>query len=315
MINFIPIFVIVVALGVMLFSSILYLVRKPVLRSLARVEPHARVQLLTLLLAVPLLAGFVNFFLVAVPCLDSLRNGSESGCLSHHSVAFCMLQQSHASIVLWCIALVLLARPGAAGIGIASSLRQLADAVRALNPAPRGRDFSISGALSFVAGWPIARIFLGRELEAALAPSAFAAVVAHERAHLRRGDVHRKILAQLLASLHWNGTELLEAFDLAIEQACDADASRTVGDPLIVAQALIDASRICDAFPPPLAQAFSGRLDARIEALCDPTWTGRTGLLARPLAAAFAFLSVAIAFNYPIHEFIEHCVALLETAG
>lgn len=318
MINLIPIFVIVVAFGAMLFSSVLYLARKPIQRSLARIEPSVRARLITLLLAVPLLAGLVHFLLVAEPCLASFAGGAQNDCLSHHSdpeFALCMLQQTHASIALWCIALLLLARPALAAFGIVGSLRKLRHAVRALDPAPRGRDFSIAGAMSFVAGWPISRLFLGRDLEATLSESAFAAVVAHERAHLRRGDVHRKIFAQLFASLHWNGAELLEALDLAIEQACDAEAANAVGDPLIVAQALIDASRICDSFPPPLAQSFNGRLDARIEALCDPAWTVRAGVLTRPVAAALALLSVAIVFNYPIHEFIEHCVALLATAG
>ena len=99
---------------------------------------------------------------------------------------------------------------------------------------------------------------------------------------------------------------------MAIEQACDAVAAQTVGDPLIVAQALVDARRIAATPPPAWVAAFAaGALPARVDALCDPTWVTPGPALRWVLLAGIALGSAALVFNRAIHDVAEALLELL----
>ena len=100
---------------------------------------------------------------------------------------------------------------------------------------------------------------------------------------------------------------LLASLDLAIEQACDARASETVADPLIVAQALIDAARLQGHDGATCAPAS---LDARVEALC--AHAAPAGPRTLPVVVGLVTLAVvAPLFSHQIHraaEAVSHLV-------
>ena len=172
----------------------------------------------------------------------------------------------------------------------------------------------VPGAWSFVAGWPRSAVFLGEHLARGLAPGALSAVLAHEVAHQQRGDLVRRLIARLLVATHLpaTGTRTADALDVAIEQACDAVAAQTVGDPLIVAQALVDARRLAVTPPPAWVAAFAaGALPARVDALCDPTWVTAGPAPRWVLLAAIALATAAVTFDRSIHDLAESLLELL----
>jgi len=140
-----------------------------------------------------------------------------------------------------------------------------------------------SEPLAFVAGllWP--RVFVSEGVLAE--PERWAAVIAHERAHARRRDPLRRWLSALAAAFHWPPvsrrlrTVLAEAQELGADQA----AARALGDPLRVAEAIVDWSRTLrdSQASGELALTFgAGPIRRRVLALTTPQPTNR---LSRPL--------------------------------
>jgi beta-lactamase regulating signal transducer with metallopeptidase domain len=157
-------------------------------------------------------------------------------------------------------------------------------------------------------------VYLGSELRTRLARPALAAVLAHERAHLQRGDVATRVLARALVGFHlpWVGRAILNEYDLAIEQACDVEASRAVHDPLVVAQALLDATRLADTpREHGLAAAAGPALEARIHALCDPSWRSIQRSVPWIAAASIATLALGVVLDRRVHDIAESLVGLL----
>jgi Zn-dependent protease with chaperone function len=89
------------------------------------------------------------------------------------------------------------------------------------------------------------QIFLSDGLLRRLSPEQVAAVLAHERAHRRRRDGLRLAFATLWAPSRLGDPQgtLMHDLRLAMEHCCDLAAAREVGDPLRVAEAMIQAHR------------------------------------------------------------------------
>jgi Zn-dependent protease with chaperone function len=316
-----PLAVLVVALGALATSALLTAARRPVLARVATLEPAQRARWLLALLAAPLVVGLVVLAVALAPCAIAFVLHDLDDCRSHAGLVcrLCLAHATHATEAAWALAALCLL-PVATALGRAgSSARRLRRVTAQLRSVARPDGTSgvwwVPGVASFVAGWPRGVVCMGEDLAARLPPAALHAVGAHEAAHLRRRDVHRKILARALAATHLPGVarSLLDALDLAVEQACDAEAALAVRDPLIVADALITVARLeARLARAPVAAFTAGALDARIEALCAPHWRrpGHGALVAG--LAAVAAVGLAIAFDHRIHDAADAVLSILD---
>jgi len=156
-------------------------------------------------------------------------------------------------------------------------------------------------------------VLVSSSLVAALSPRLLDAVVAHERAHVRRRDPWRQVVALVLSAGHLPGVRrtLLEDLELACEQASDEEAARFVGDRLHVAQALLAVARLMGPGATPAgALAFgASSIEERVEALlAEPAHEGRLATEIAWLALASA---AALVFASPGHHLVEHLIELL----
>jgi Zn-dependent protease with chaperone function len=157
------------------------------------------------------------------------------------------------------------------------------------------------------------RIVVSEALRAALPPHLLDAVIAHERAHVRRRDVARRTGATLLGLLHLPSVRrlLLDDFVAATELAADATAATEVrGGSLCVADAILAVQRLAgDVRPAPLAVAFGETsVRARIEALLGPAAIERRR---HRVASAVAGAAIAVLAAPLLHHTIETVLSIL----
>jgi Zn-dependent protease with chaperone function len=134
-------------------------------------------------------------------------------------------------------------------------------------------------------------------------------VVAHEHAHVTRGDLRWARCDQTAAALLPRGVAaaLLEELTLARELACDAAAVKRVGDRVEVARALVEVARLGMRVPATGLSVTSGALEARVLHLLEPpTPTRRSWLVPAAL-----FTALMIAGAVPVHGAVEHLITLL----
>lgn len=309
--NLIPVSIVVVALVGVAAALGLAGIEPWLLRSLAAIEPRRRTQWLLGLLAAPLALGGTALLLALGHCAVPRILGLPDDCdgVGGAGCAFCIFREGQAGALAWGLALgcaaPLALSVARAGVGIARARR----ARRRMESVARRRAdgvLLVPGTGAFVVGWPNAAVFLGEDLSRALSPEGVVAVTAHEREHLRRGDVALRSVARVLSVLHLGPirARLLAALDVAMEQACDARASAEVSDPLIVAQALLDTAHL-HAASDGTAGCVGASLPARISALCEPSPRTAPIPFAGPLAVAGLVGLVAIAFDHEVHGVAE----------
>ncbi len=160
------------------------------------------------------------------------------------------------------------------------------------------------------------RTFVSTALLESLPTALVDAVIEHERAHARRGDVLMKFLASVLSLAHLPRARraLLADLDLAAEQACDEAAGARLGDRLRVAQALVALERLLHGTGARFGLAgvsFGGSsVVPRVEALlADPAARAPHNRARRwlVLAAVGALLLCA----EPLHHLTETLLGLL----
>jgi beta-lactamase regulating signal transducer with metallopeptidase domain len=121
-------------------------------------------------------------------------------------------------------------------------------------------------------------------------------VLAHEIAHVRRGDYLWQVIGTMNACFYWFhpiAWLLLKRMVLAAECACDDSAILTVGDNREYAKHLVDiASNLCEGrgrvLVSGLPMATAGQMHARIDAILDTE---------RPLAHRGSLLRAAAVFT------------------
>jgi beta-lactamase regulating signal transducer with metallopeptidase domain len=195
-------------------------------------------------------------------------------------------------------------------------------ALRALGGAPRLAEASapdavvldVDAPLSVAAGWWRPRVMLSRGLLEVLTPAQREAVLAHERAHARRRDALRALVAELASMGHLPciRRRLRAALRLATERACDEEAARRTGDRLDVAEALLAVER---------ASADSGELAASLPSFGGSDLAARVRRLVEPAPApppptrrllpATVAVVTAVILAEPLHHVTEHVLAAL----
>ncbi|MGL6290132.1 MAG: M56 family metallopeptidase, partial [Silanimonas sp.] len=128
-------------------------------------------------------------------------------------------------------------------------------------------------SLPAAVGWPRAIVVLPDDFDARFPEAQRALVVAHERRHVERGDLHAQVIAELIRALlwfhplaHWAAARFRHDQELA----CDADViARHPADTRVYAAALASAAGLR---LPPVATAwgFSHPLKERIAMLQHP---------------------------------------------
>jgi Zn-dependent protease with chaperone function len=215
-----------------------------------------------------------------------------------------------ALLVAW-LALVLAGLAGAvlaAGRSLGAARR-----MRALSaPDERGFRALRSGeAHAFVLGFLRPRVYVSHGLLGRADPRSLEAVLAHERAHVRRREPLRRLAASVALALHLPGVSgaVARALRAAEEASADAEAARALGDGVRVAEALVRFARLRLAAP--LAAGFEAdALEARVrEVLASPPRSERPGA-GWLLAAAGAALATALAAAPLLHLATERLLEL-----
>lgn len=127
-----------------------------------------------------------------------------------------------------------------------------------------------------VMGWLKPVVLVPASALLALSPEALEALLAHELAHIRRGDFLANVVQTLAESLlfyHPAVWWLSRCIRQEREHCCDDEAVRACGDPILYASALagLEELRTQPFLIPDLAPAASGgRLMSRIQRLLQP---------------------------------------------
>ena len=138
------------------------------------------------------------------------------------------------------------------------------------------------------------------------------ALVLHEQAHVRHGDLVKRVVleALMLFAAPLVGERIRTAWMRASERLCDAYAASVIGDPEVVARAMVSMCRIGATQPAP-GFAFTPTVDdlaARIQAVLagGPLGERAAIMLVRVgLLACIVLAIVGVAAAEPIHHAFE----------
>ena len=243
-------------------------------------------------------------------------------CLSHaahhHHLCLTHLPTGHGHALAWTVAVAAFA-PSVAVLAwwLRGALRELG-AVRALvassAPSSHGRDvreLDRAEPIALTVGWFAPTILVSRGLLRAASGPTRRAILAHERAHVRRRHTLHAFADRWFASLlpRRVGEHLIGILTLAREQRCDLDAAGTVGDRLTVARALTEVARLNLHAPRVGASIEGGDLAARVRALLEPTPVATASV--RMAAPSFAVATAAFIGAGPAFVWFEHAVSHL----
>ncbi len=163
----------------------------------------------------------------------------------------------------------------------------------------------------FVAGVRRPTLVVASSVVDALAPADLLVAVAHEAAHVRRGDTRWRLVVDLAGFLHAPGLGRRAArrWADAAESACDEAAAATVGSRLAVAEALVRFQRLVNGAVAQPGIPFGGDapIEARVKAVLDVHAAAFAPLRAWPwVALALLFFQAD-----GIHEVVEAVLGAL----
>ncbi len=305
---------------------------------LEQLAPERRAKVRALLLAAPVVAGFLGVGVALVPSLLHLVGLASDHCLasvSHAHAHLCFVHRPQGvstvlSGVVAALGLVLVARIAAVLINSARAHRafQVVIASSRVTQLP-------SGAMEFDSEFPVCltvgilrpRIFISSGAIAALGPECVNAALAHELGHLRRHETRMRLLVSIGSAFHLPvfTESLLRQWHQDSEFICDRYAAKLSGSAAVVADALVRFRR---AQRSPLAPALS--VGACLCAQGSQLRTRVTNLLALDVArlnepssegglayvTGFGLLTLGLLLQAPqLHHALETLVATLASAS
>lgn len=249
----------------------------PLRRALDAMAPAAHARVVLLLALLPALASAAIMTAALAPAFGWIADHCLPGGDPHAHPHIC------AHHVGGWPALPLLAIAAAFGARVAGSLCALARTLLVHAAARRGLDeatrtqhgrtrvLPLQAPQAFVLGVLRPTLYVTRGLLSAAHVQHLDAVLAHERAHLRRADPLRMLIANAALAFHLPGiaAALRARLLRAQEMAADVEAAAAVGSRTRVAQALVELARAQHALPG-LALAFGAcNVEARVRRLLD----------------------------------------------
>lgn len=260
-------------------------------RRLARLEPSAQSRTA---LAAAVAPAFLGTVFVGAASYDRVLSGPADFCLHLHDSA-------PPSLILLLSVAILAGRVLTYGMQtIVATLR----AVRLRLVLSGASSKAFNGCLvlpveepqAYVLGILNPRVYISQGLLKQTNEYDLAPVLAHERAHAARRDPLRRLIASAGLVLHLPGIAHLlnRLLTRTQEMAADADAARTVGDRVRVAEALVRFARLQRPGRATAVEFGSGDLEARVRELLDPHQ--RRGLSAVALVSCSAALCLLALF-------------------
>jgi Zn-dependent protease with chaperone function len=293
------------------------------LERLETVAPRPRFALLSALALAPVVLGLAALTVAFAPSMLDVLGLVQDHCAHHggHAFHLCFLhgRPPQLSALLLGAGAVLVVWLTASWSGELSRVQQLRRWARRLTQLARfdadinGWRFESERPLAVTVGFFRPKIYVSERMRELLSASQFEAVLAHEQAHARWLDALVKFVVRLCAQLHFPPVRerLLEAIDLASEQACDEAAAEAVGDRLTVAEAILAVERDfgSDQMPATALGFGAGALEARVRGILDADWT-------TPNWASLSFIGAlalgAVVASYDVlHHAAETSLSLL----
>ncbi len=300
-------------------SSLVVFALSLLLREMAKALSSSRKADLALLLSTaPALTTLGVVVAISLPPIVNALGSRADDCSSHsHHGHFCLVHSGApgpALMVLGAAALALFAirallaagRLGrsASNVALLETLGQVEQSrfpIVWLPGAPR---------LCLATGILRRRILISTSLGEELGRLQLEAALAHEQAHLRRQDPLASLSVQLggLFALPFIAGHLACEHAAFTEEACDQEAARAVGEPVIVAEALVKVASLASQRGPALAFGV-GVLEARVHALlrlslADPIPVRRPMLIAATVGL-LSTLSVVLGASGVVHHAVE----------
>lgn len=311
------------AAGVGLLSAMLY---PAAFTRLARLAPATRANVLFAWVTAPVWLSNIILLLVLSPSIAHTLGIGVDHCHDHgHHVHLCVIHTPWlvGSSIEWFVFGGLLTLAAASLVPVAArwktargTFRMLLSLSKPSTEVDGMRLVSSQRHFVFTAGMLRPHIFLSDTLLDAIQPRELATVVAHERAHQRRKDGLRLLLAELLGVLHLPRIRrrILADLHLAVEQACDEVAAGQSGDRLQVAETILRLTRLIGstASPAGVAQAAFTGSDAalRVEGLLRPPIPQRPAFFASVSALAIGMLLLGLAssdwWHHGAETFLGH---------
>jgi len=164
----------------------------------------------------------------------------------------------------------------------------------------------------FVAGPTRPAIYVSSRVWSALSEAERSALVAHERAHVRHGDLYLRVALEvfLVAAAPLVGDRVRAMWLHAGERLCDAHAATVTGEPANVASAMVALCRLNTPRPvaslgfTPTADELAGRVQAVLEG--RPTGHRTAARLGRAvLTASLIVVGATIVASEPLHHVFE----------
>jgi Zn-dependent protease with chaperone function len=194
------------------------------------------------------------------------------------------------------------------GLALVRALRAPAE-----HDAARGIDvIECEHATSFTAGLFSPRVYASSALVGRLDDRRLAAVLAHERCHVRERHALWKVGAALATLFVPSRVRhrLLDLVELACERRADEAAAVAIDDRLELADTLLAAQRGFPIASPALLSLAEGHVALRVRALLDPA--PAMGRPLRSLARAGALLCAVAAVGSPaLHHGVETVLSIL----
>jgi Zn-dependent protease with chaperone function len=281
------------ALYVVLASSLVGVVVTAGRRRFARLDPSAQSQ-------IALAAAVAPAFLAAVfeggAVYDIVLYGPADFCLNPHDSAA-------PSFILLLSVAILAGRILTCGIHTIVAVVRAVRLGRAL-PGEATEEFMgclvlpVEEPQAYVLGILKPRVYVSRGLLEQASEDDLASVLAHEHAHAARRDPLRRLLTSIGLVFHLPGiAHLLDRLlTRSQEMAADADAARTVGDRVRVAESLVRFARLRGPGRATAVEFGSGDLEARVKELLDSRQRRGSGPSAAELIGCSAALCLFALF-------------------
>lgn len=283
--------------------------------------PLAERRAATLALTLPPLIGALVSAAIATSSLLAYFAGQDH-CLSHgHHLHLCPIHGAQWMYEPWAAAATaffgafLLVRLGQTVWAHANAQRAAASLSRVGDPVARfERTYIVPSDehFAFTTGVLTPTVIISRGAWDSLEDPQRQAVLAHEHAHVRNGDLWKRAALGLLACF---GAPILtrsalNLWDIASERASDHEALRRVGKPSIVASAILGLARARSTKQVPAAAVFAAacHVSDRVHSLFDRPDSGHPAakkiLVILALGMGAAALGVAF-FAESLHHLLE----------